>query len=246
MTDIRQKMLMSVVITTYNRSEVLKQNLDEFKKQTDKNFEVIVAIDGSTDDTINMLEDYECDFPLRWIDTGETNKYCLSKARNMGIVASQGKAVIILDDDSFPVPEFISEHRRTVTSKVLTGGYRNSHDPNDLLHAKMVKINDLYGDCNPGPFRTLIVENNCCMFRSYWVGCGMFNERLEGYGGTGQEFIHRIIYQGYGYQFNSKAMIYHHREYEGNNGLTRNIKNKQAMKNVEKLMEILGRFQGKL
>ena len=41
MTDIRQKMLMSVVITTYNRSEVLKQNLDEFKKQTDKNFEVL-------------------------------------------------------------------------------------------------------------------------------------------------------------------------------------------------------------
>ena len=42
-------MSLSVVIVTYNRSDVLKQNLKEFKKQTDKDFEIIVAIDGSTD-----------------------------------------------------------------------------------------------------------------------------------------------------------------------------------------------------
>ena len=103
----------------------------------------------------------------------------------------------------------------------------------------MKRIKELYRDCQPGPFRTLIVENNTCMFRKDWVGCGMFSERLEGYGGTGQEFIHRIIYQGYGYQFNSKAMIHHHREYEGNNGLTRDIKNEQAQKNIKMLQKII-------
>jgi len=58
-------MSFSVVIVTYNRSDVLKQNLEEFKKQTDKDFEIIVAIDGSTDNTIEMLETNKWPFPLK-------------------------------------------------------------------------------------------------------------------------------------------------------------------------------------
>ena len=60
--------MLSVVIATYNRSDVLKQNLEKFKEQTDKDFEVVVAIDGSTDDTIEMLRDFEADFPKRQIN----------------------------------------------------------------------------------------------------------------------------------------------------------------------------------
>ena len=52
-------MLMSVVITTFNREDVLRQNLDCFMKQTDKNFEVVVAIDGSTDGTGELVKNAE-------------------------------------------------------------------------------------------------------------------------------------------------------------------------------------------
>ncbi len=44
-------MSLSVIIATYNRSKVLKKNLECLLKQTDLDFEVVVAIDGSTDDT---------------------------------------------------------------------------------------------------------------------------------------------------------------------------------------------------
>jgi glycosyltransferase involved in cell wall biosynthesis len=64
-------MLLSVIIATYNRSEVLKQNLDCFKQQTDKNFEVVVGIDGSTDNTKEMLANYQPDFEIRWVDSGQ-------------------------------------------------------------------------------------------------------------------------------------------------------------------------------
>ena len=57
----------------------------------------------------------------------------------------------------------------------------------------------------------------------------MFSERFEGYGGCGQEFIARLAYQGFKYQFNPEAMIYHHREFEGDNGLTREMKDQQAI-----------------
>lgn len=228
-------MLLSIVITTYNRADVLEENLEAFNDQIDKNFEVVVAIDGSTDHTEEMLKNFDNDFPLKWINTGETDKYCLAKARNMGILESSGDAVVVLDDDSFPDENFVLEHKRTVTSKVLTGGCRTSHDPEDSLHAKMKKTLETYGDCKPSPFKGMVVENNCCMFRRDWIGCGMFSERFEGYGGTGQEFIQRLAYLGFGYQFNSKAKMYHHREFEGNNGMTREIKNEQANESIKLL-----------
>lgn len=221
-------MFLSVVIATFNRSNVLKLNLDCFKNQTDFNFEVIVAIDGSTDDTEDMLKNYDAPFGVRWINTEETNKYCLPKARNMGIIESKGESVVIIDDDSFPVPNFIKEHKSSVKKRVLTGGFRNSHDPKDQLIPKMKRTLAKYGSKKEHPITERVVENNCCMLREDWVGCGMFSERFELYGGCGQEFLDRLKYQGYKYQFNPDAMIYHHREFEGDNGLTRKIKKAQA------------------
>jgi glycosyltransferase involved in cell wall biosynthesis len=223
-------MLLSVVITTYNRSDVLKQNLDQFKEQTDKEFEIVAAIDGSTDNTINMLKNYRLsvDFDIKWVDTEETNKYCLAKARNMGLIETSGEAVVILDDDSFPAPNFVEEHKKSVSAAVLTGGYRNSHDSNDSMHRKMSRVLNKYGDCTIHPIGEILVENNCCMFRKDWIGCGMFSERFEGYGGCGQELFMRLAYLGYRYQFNPRAMIFHHKEFEGDNGLTRSMKTEQA------------------
>ena len=220
--------MLSVVIATYNRADVLKQNLEKFKEQTDKDFEIVVAMDGSTDNTVEMLQNFKSDFVIKWVNTEETDKYCLAKARNMGLVECSGEAVVILDDDSFPTPDFIKSHKQSVRQRVLTGGYRNSHDPSDPMYNKMKNLLNKYGNCNPHPITELLVENNCCMLRKDWIGCGMFSERFEGYGGCGQEFFHRLAYLGYGYQFNPNAMIYHHKEFEGDNGLTRDMKTEQA------------------
>ena len=129
--------MLSVVIATYNRADVLKQNLEKFKEQTDKDFEIVVAMDGSTDNTVEMLQNFKSDFVIKWVNTEETDKYCLAKARNMGLVECSGEAVVILDDDSFPTPDFIKSHKQSVRQRVLTGGYRNSHDPSDPMHNKM-------------------------------------------------------------------------------------------------------------
>ena len=108
-------MSLSVVITTFNRSDVLKQNLDCFLKQTDMDFEIVVAIDGGTDNTPEMLAAYEAPFAIKWVDTLEHDTYCLAKARNMGIVETTRPIVVILDDDSFPAPGFVAAHKATAT-----------------------------------------------------------------------------------------------------------------------------------
>ena len=109
-------MLLSIVITTFNRMECLRENLDHCSQQSDQAFEVVVADDGSTDGTADMLRSYakRCTFPLRWVSTGDTDRYALAKARNLGVLETRGDAVVILDDDSFPVPDFVAEHKRPV------------------------------------------------------------------------------------------------------------------------------------
>ena len=228
-------MKLSVVIATYNRAEVLRRNLLAFAEQVDLDFEVVVAIDGSSDHTTVMLTEMRDRLPyeVRWVDTQERERYCLGKARNRGILESSGEAVVVLDDDSFPVVEFVGEHKRSVRLKTLTGGYRNSHDPKDELHAKMK-----HQMKHSVPIEE-VVENNSCMYRVDWIGCGMFAEYIVGYGGVGQEFRKRLAYQCYSYQFNPRAMVYHHREFEGDNGLTRDSKAQQHRANKDFLTRVL-------
>ena len=48
----------SVIIPVYNRAKLVKEAIDSVLSQTNKDFEVIVVDDGSTDDTLEMLESY--------------------------------------------------------------------------------------------------------------------------------------------------------------------------------------------
>lgn len=222
----RRDMLLTVVIATFNRSAVLRQLLERLAKQTDMRFEAVVAIDGSTDDTETMLAEWAkaSPFPVRWLNTGNTETYGLAEARNKGIREARGRAVVILDDDSFPEPEFVAEHKKSVTRRTLTGGMRLSVDPSDNLKAKMAEYLEVYGDCTPKRFRPFrkyvankyVVENNTCMLKEDWIASGLFDESIRKYGGIGQEFNRQLIKRDFRYQFNPRAAIVHHTEFRQN------------------------------
>ena len=55
-------MLISVIITTYNSPEFLQKCLNSFLKQIDKNFEVVIADDGSKEDTKGIIENFKDSF----------------------------------------------------------------------------------------------------------------------------------------------------------------------------------------
>lgn len=220
----KKDIFLSIVIVTFNRETVLKELLDSFKDQTDKDFEVVVAIDGSSDGTQEMLEEYKktSPFELRWLDTGLKNEYGLAVARNMGIKEARGEVIVILDDDSFPVPEFVAEHKKTVAPMTLTGGGRTSTDPDDTeLKDKMRAYLETYGDSTPQKFKPIpkykwVVENNTCMYKKDWLSSGLFNESIRTYGSIGQVFNRNLIKKGFRYQFNPRAAIIHHVEYKQN------------------------------
>jgi glycosyltransferase involved in cell wall biosynthesis len=226
---------LSLVITTYNRESVLQRLLETLKLQEDPDFQVVVAIDGSTDGTAAMLAAAHTPFDLKWVDT-HCSGYGLAVARNMGILAADGRAIVILDDDGIPDPGFVAAHKRSVMRGVVTGGPRiPSEGEDEYLNWKMAELAKL-PNCSPAPLaefkrkwpNAYITECNMCMFRDDIIEMGMFSERMKIYGFIGQEFFSRATYLGYGYQFNHDAPITLPILSPGNDRKTRKKKMRQA------------------
>ncbi len=220
-------MLLSIVITTFNRASVLKELLHSLAMQTDQDFQVVVAIDGGTDKTEEMLAALKPRYDLKWVNT-HCKKYGLAVARNRGILAADGEAVVIVDDDCFPAPEFVAAHKRSVKERVITAGPRAPSDASEKRQAwKMLELGKL-PNCMPISFSELdrnwpnaiITECNICMFKSDLIELGLFSERLKKYGFIGQEFFARARFLGYLCQYNSEAKITHCRQTVGDNGLS--------------------------
>lgn len=97
--------LVSVIIPTRNRLQLLKKALQSVYDQTYKNLEVIVVDDQSGDGTRSFLQS-EKDAGKLWFIRNESPAGA-GKARNLGIKQASGTIVSFLDDDDEWLPEKI-------------------------------------------------------------------------------------------------------------------------------------------
>ena len=56
--------MISVIVATYNWPQALRLSLESLKTQTDRDFEVIIADDGSRADTRELITKIQADFPV--------------------------------------------------------------------------------------------------------------------------------------------------------------------------------------
>jgi GT2 family glycosyltransferase/peptidoglycan/xylan/chitin deacetylase (PgdA/CDA1 family) len=100
----------SVVIPTYQRRETVLRTVAALDRQTLRDFEVVVVVDGSTDGTAQALRDPERGFPLAVLEQPNRGR---AAAVNSGATASAGELILILDDDMEADPELLAEHDRS-------------------------------------------------------------------------------------------------------------------------------------
>jgi len=98
--------LISIVIPTYNRPELLRRAVDSALGQSWKHIELIIVDDGSTDPAAPpLLAQLETEPNIRVLR--QENKHA-SAARNAGVRAARGEYVAFLDDDDTLKPDFLS------------------------------------------------------------------------------------------------------------------------------------------
>jgi glycogen(starch) synthase len=97
-------MRVSVIISTCNRADSLRQTLRALRYQTYPDFEVVVVNGPSSDETDALLE--ELSSAVRIAHCPELH---LSKSRNVGIAEAAGELLAFIDDDAIPEPPWLSE-----------------------------------------------------------------------------------------------------------------------------------------
>lgn len=99
MKEINKKIKVSIVIPVYNVELYLKEALDSVINQTMKDLEIIIVNDGSTDNSLNIIKEYEKkDTRIKVIN--QKNKG-LSEARNSGLKIARGKYIYFMDSDDY-------------------------------------------------------------------------------------------------------------------------------------------------
>jgi GT2 family glycosyltransferase/peptidoglycan/xylan/chitin deacetylase (PgdA/CDA1 family) len=100
----------SVVIPTYERRENVLRTVAALGDQEFDDFEVVVAVDGSSDGTAEALRGLDTRFSLRVVEQPNGGR---ATAVNAGAAAAQGELLLILDDDMSADPRLIAEHDRS-------------------------------------------------------------------------------------------------------------------------------------
>ncbi len=121
-------MTVSVIVPSYNGKHRIHRTLDALSNQSTKDFETILVIDGSTDDTLATLKARRDFTSLRIIEQSNQGR---AATRNAGAKVATGDILVFADDDMKPGKDFIESHlahHKQRPNSVLVGSQIESLD----------------------------------------------------------------------------------------------------------------------
>lgn len=169
----------SVIITTYNSEIWLEKVLWGFTNQNFKDFEIIIADDGSNSKTKDVLLQFNDKFihPIQHV-WQEDNGFRKCKILNKAILTSKSDYIIFTDGDCIPRKDFIATHIKNKTKNYfLSGGYfklddklSNSITKNEILNEEAFTIKWLLSKGLPYSFKLSKLTHNI-LFASFmnWI-----------------------------------------------------------------------------
>lgn len=142
---MRSEIKISIIITAYNYGKFITQALNSAINQNySKPYEIIIINDGSTDNTLDILNNYKDKADIKIINTENIG---LAKACNLGINKSQGEYIIRLDAD-----DYFDENILLVESSILDARpdigmvypdyFLMDHHGNIMDYIRLQKAND--------------------------------------------------------------------------------------------------------
>jgi glycosyltransferase involved in cell wall biosynthesis len=170
--------LVSVIIPTYNKCEYLSKVLESVFTQTYKNYEVIVVDDGSTDNTKNVIQNYNS--PIHYVYQSNNGP---AAARNTGLRYATGNLIAFLDSDDIWRPQKLQKSVQQINSHkthhmVFTNVRFLDHTKNEL---KVTKYTE-YHAANLRQIllmRCIITMSSVLLKRTVFDALGHFDESLR-------------------------------------------------------------------
>ncbi len=105
----QKRPMVSVVMPTYNRADLLPLSIESILSQTYSDFEFIIVDDGSTDESWRLLKSYaQKDKRIRLYKNKKNRG--ISYSRNRGNDAARGKYIMLMDSDDISLPKRMEKH----------------------------------------------------------------------------------------------------------------------------------------
>ena len=117
--------MISVLLATYNWPQALQLCLESLSTQTDLDFEIIIADDGSTTDTKDLIEAIQKNYPVKITHLWQADQgFRKTRILNQAIQTAKGEYLVFLDGDCIVQPDFIAQHRALSQANHLVTGSR--------------------------------------------------------------------------------------------------------------------------
>ena len=132
-------MKISIITATYNSGKTLRDTLESVLSQTYGDFEHLIIDGGSSDNTLDIVKEYEPRYVgrLRWISERDRGIY---DAMNKGIALATGEVVGILNsDDFYTSPEALTEVAMMMADRTIDAVYGDVHYVKDGQLGKCVR-----------------------------------------------------------------------------------------------------------
>jgi glycosyltransferase involved in cell wall biosynthesis len=212
----------SVIISTYNSPEWLEKIFWGFFVQTEVNFEVVIADDGSREDTRDLINRMRLIAPFEIVHVWQADDgFQKCRILNKAIASASGDYLIFTDGDCIPRNDFVAQHiQNAEKGRYLSGAYlklpmkisqeinREDVESQRVFSPKWLmgigfnfrlKLLKLTRSRKLGEFLNRLIPvkptwngNNSSCFKESAIAVNGFNELMQ-YGGEDCEFGYRLV-----------------------------------------------------
>ena len=202
-------MKVSLLITTFNRSDALDLVLQTVAGQTRIPDEVVVCDDGSSVETTILVRQWERKLPIRYAWQPDRG-FRAARSRNLGILNSSANYLVWIDGDCLLPPRFLENHLQLARSGYLVAGGRHllSNNETQKLQEGVLSVEIAFShwkfrtlcmgvlrDLHSGIWET-VRTCNLGLHRNDLEAIGGFDEAYLGWGREDSDFVVRLIHQG--------------------------------------------------
>jgi glycosyltransferase involved in cell wall biosynthesis len=160
MTDQTTSPLFTVFIPCFNRAYALPRTLESVSGQTFRDFEILIVDDGSTDNTKELIQEWQSRhrIPLRYIYQENQGKH---SAYNLAAKEAQGELLVLLDSDDIMLPDalcILAENWHAITPELRVefagveglcadsqGRLHGDLFPDDVIDSNYLEITQRFG-----------------------------------------------------------------------------------------------------
>jgi len=202
-------MKFSVITSAFNQLPIIKKAKPYWDNQTFKDFEWIIADDGSTDG----MGEWAKDNGLKHVY--QVNKgYRLSKILNKAAREACGEYLVWVMGDSYPKEDFLEQLDKYVDHGSIFTGVRVNVDEAGKVVSPDWRLgsvdisSDVVPITSPYPWGFMTL-NSMCMGAGVYEKIGGMCEEYETYGREDWDMVMRAHYMGFKSKWIPKALIFH-------------------------------------